>query len=291
MTRIVILLFGLISSGLCFELTLIHDVSRSKQTFVTRNGKNEGIFEGKRSTFSANNVSIIAKAITVTRKFTQWEIENDFTDVPFQKGDTVTFYDTTEYLWALTPEVIKSKYIKSKLTAPKISVSITSSFVKGISESVSGVSATSDSRGGILLESLLERKFNTHYSLAAGIRYARESIQVNAATLTTQRLLGLLEAKYYFPAMEELGGAKFSLGIGIGYGQSVTTTSAASSSGDATIVPLTKITLNYPMNKRTDFLTEFGYESLSIRENFKGGTKQVTTLDNLRLGLGIKRYY
>lgn len=278
-------------NAFAFELTLIHDISRTKQTFVTRNGKKDGIFKGKQSTFTADNVSIIAKAQTVTRDFTQWEIMNDFTDVPFRKGQTVTFYDTREYLWTLTPEVIKAKYINSYVFKPKTSVAFSSSIVRGLSESVSGVDDVTSQRGGLLIEVFFERSLNKTYALALGARYARENINVTNATLTTQRLLGIFEGRYYFDAIEELGGSKISLAIGLGIGQSVTSTTGASSSGTATLLPSTKITLNYPMNVNTDFLIETAYESLNINEEFKNQDQQITNLDNIKFGLGIKRYF
>lgn len=278
-------------NAFAFKLTLIHDLSRSKQTFVTRNGKQEGIFVGKQSTFTADNVSIIAKAKTVTREFTQWEILNDFTDVPFRKGQTVTFYDTKEYLWTLNPEVVKAKYIKSYVFRPRVSVAFSSSIVQGINESVSGVDDVSSRRGGLLVEAFFERSLTKKYSFAIGARYARENIDTDFATLETQRLLGIVEAKYYFNAIEQLGGAKFSLSLGVGYGQSVTSVTGATSSGTAALLPSTKLTLNYPMNNITDFLIETAYESLSIDEGFSNDFTQVTTLDNFKFGLGIKRYF
>lgn len=274
-----------------FELTLIHGVSRTNQTFITRNGKKDGIFKGKKSTFTADNVSIIARAIEVTRDFTQWEIMNDFTDVPFRKGQTVTFYDAKEYLWTLNPELIKAKYIKSYVFKPKVSVSFNSSIVTGLSETVSGVDDTNSQRSGLSIESYFERMLSKTYALGIGIRYTKENIVLTSASLETQRLLGILEAKYYFGAIEELSGARFSLGLGLGIGESVTSTTGAISTGVATLLPSTKLTLNYPMNDTTDFLIETGYESLTIKEEFQNGNEQVTTLDNFKFGLGIKRFF
>lgn len=276
---------------LAFELTLIHGVSRTNQTFITRNGKKDGIFKGKKSTFTADNVSIIARAIEVTREFTQWEIMNDFTDVPFRKGQTVTFYDTKEYLWTLNPEIIKAKYIKSYVFKPKVSISFNSSIVTGINESVSGVDDNNSQRNGLSIESYFERLLTKTYALSIGVRYTKETIVLTSASLETQRLLGLFEGRYYFGAIEELGGAKFSLAIGLGVGESVTSTTGAISTGVATLLPSTKLTLNYPMNDTTDFLIEGAYESLKIKEEFQNGTEQVTTLDNFKFGLGIKRFF
>ena len=66
-----------------YELVIIQGLSTEKQTFITRGGKDQGVFQGENRTFTSDNVSVIAKAITVSREFTQWEIKNDFTEVPF----------------------------------------------------------------------------------------------------------------------------------------------------------------------------------------------------------------
>src|SRR3989344_1091583 len=107
-----LLIFILCQSVEAYELVVVQAVSKSNQTFVTRAGKRKGVFVGKRGTFTSENISIIAKAITVNREFTQWQIESQIADVPFVKGQMVTYYDATEYLWALNPEDVKEKYIK-----------------------------------------------------------------------------------------------------------------------------------------------------------------------------------
>ena len=98
------------------------------------------------------------------------------------------------------------------------------------------------------------------------MRYTRETIAAQNANLQTQRLLGIFEAKYYFKAIEQLNGARFSLGIGLGMGQSQTSIIGATSSGTAALLPSTKLTLNYPLKESTDFLIETAYESLNIKE-------------------------
>lgn len=288
-----ILLFTIVlcSNALAYELTIIQGISRSGQTFITRNGKKDGILEGKKSTFTADNVSIIAKAIQVTREFTQWEIENNFTDVPFRKGQVVTYYDTQEYLWALTPEKVKSKYVKSKLYSPRKSITANSSFFKGITESVSGIENRSVNRGGIQFEGYFEKELNRNMSGAAGLRYAYETINVAEASLISSRFLGIIEGKYYFDPMRSFYGARISFSLGLGYGQSSTDTDGLVSSGSALILPITKIGLHLPISRQTDFIIESAFETLETSEDLQDGTKQVTTVNNFKVGIGVKRYF
>lgn len=279
------------SSVYAYELTIIQGISRSGQTFITRNGKKNGILAGKKATFTADNVSIIAKAIQVTREFTQWEIENNFTDVPFRKGQVVTYYDTQEYLWALTPEKIKSKYIKSQLYSPRKSISANSSFYRGITESVSGIDKQSVNRGGLQLEGYFEKEINRNIAAAAGLRYTYETINVAEATLSSSRFLGILEGRYYFNPMRYFFAARVSISLGIAYGQSSTDTDGLVSSGTALILPITKLGLHLPLSKKLDFTIESAFESLETSEKLQDGTDQVTNVNNFKIGVGVKRYF
>jgi hypothetical protein len=200
---------------LAYELHIIKAVSDSAQTFVTRTGKKDGVIVGKKATFTADNISIIARAITVTREFTQWEVENNFTQVPFKKGQVVTYYDTTEYLWTLTPEKIKRKFISTKLYSPRRSVAVHTSFVKGVNETVSGADAQDAQRGGLQLESYFETEFNINFAVALGLRYTTETVNIDEASLSTQRLSLIGEARYYFDPIQIFYGARPSFALGM----------------------------------------------------------------------------
>lgn len=287
---IFLIIIAFCSSSFAYELTVIQGISRSGQTFVTRNGKKDGIIEGKKVTFTADNVSIIAKAIEVTREFTQWEIENDFTDVPFRKSQVVTMYDTSEYLWALTPEEIKSKYVKSKLFKPRKSLAAASSFFRGIQESVSGIEDQSVVRGGLQLEGYFEKELDRNFAFALGVRYTMETINVAEATLQSNRFMGIAEGRYYFNPLYKFYAARVSIALGIGYGQSNTDTSGLVSSGYAMILPVSKLALNLPINKQNDFVIESAFESLEISETLSDQTEQVTNVNNFKVGIAFKRY-
>tara|TARA_Y100000780_G_scaffold219085_1_gene224696 strand:- start:20744 stop:21562 length:819 start_codon:yes stop_codon:yes gene_type:complete len=270
---------------------IINGISQTGYTFVTRNGKKDGIHEGKKATFTSNNVSLIAKAISVTRNFTQWEIQNDDTPVPFRKGEVVTMYDATEHLWALTPETIKRQYIRSEVFRPRVSIGGHFSFFRGLSASVSEAADTPDQRGGFAFEGMLEKELNYNFSMAGGFRYTREIINVAQASLSTTQALAIAELRYYFDKMPDFYNARFGLGLGMGYGQSQTTADGQTSSGRALLLPITKASLNFPTSDLGVFVLEGSFESARTEEEFEDGRDQSSNVDNFRYGVGFKRYF
>lgn len=293
MTRIVVTLITLVFclDIYAFQLVIIQGISNTGQTFVTRNGKKDGVTNEMQATFTSNDVSIIAKAISVTREFTQWEILNNYTEVPFRKGEIVTYYDTKEYLWALTPELQKQKYVKAELYSPRISLAFHTSFLRGLSESTSGSESSPSQRGGIIFEGLVEKELTRNFALAGGIRYAQEIINIDAASLVSTRFLSIAEARYYFNKIQSFYNARVMLGIGLGLGQANLETSGQSSSGDAMILPITKSAIVLPLNKKADLMFEAAFENLRTDLEFEDGTKQNSNNSNLRFGIGYKRYF
>src|SRR5690606_8135948 len=95
-----LILMCLSFSAQAFELIVIQAISSSKKTFITRNGIRQGVQVGVTGTFTAENVSVLARAINVTGQFTQWQIINPDAILPYEKGAIVTYYPATEYLWA-----------------------------------------------------------------------------------------------------------------------------------------------------------------------------------------------
>ena len=293
MTRIVVFLITLVFclESHAFQLIIIQGISKTGQTFVTRKGKKDGIARGMQATFTSNDVSIIAKAISVTREFTQWEINNNYTEVPFRKGEIVTFYDTKEYLWALTPEEVKQRYVKAELYSPRISLAFHTSFLRGLSESTSGSDSSPAQRGGIIFEGMVEKEFTKKYALAGGIRYSQEVINVDAASLVSTRFLSIIEGRYYFNKIQSFYNARIMLGLGFGVGQVNLDTAGQTSSGQASIIPITKSALVLPVNKNADMMFEFAFENLRTDVEFEDGSRQSSNDNNARFGLAYKKYF
>jgi hypothetical protein len=279
-------------SAQAYELLVIQTVSTSRKTFVTRQGKRLGFSQGMTGTFTADDVSIIAKAIMVTGQFTQWEIVNAEAIVPFEKGGIVTYHPATEYLWALSPEKERRKYIKSQLKLPRKSWIFKGGLAKGISESVSSAPANPTQRISSLGEILYERDFYENFAFDLGLRYEKEIINYPGTSLTTLRNLAMVDLIYYFDFLQDwVYGARFFLSLGAGIGVSQTSTIISTQSGNVVLAPSTRAGVSLRINDSWDFILDGAFESMNTREEQSDGKIQTTTQTNFRMGAGLRRFF
>jgi hypothetical protein len=278
-------------SAQAFELIMIQSVSSSKKTFVTRNGKRQGIIRGMTGTFTAEDISVLAKAVNVTGNFAQWELINQGAILPFEKGKIVTYYAATEYLWALAPESERRKYIKSEVPRIKRSWVFKGALTSGLSESVSDAPATTSRRGGFLGEVYYERDIFGPLAFDLGYRYERESINYPGASLITKRSMLIGDIIYYFDFYREYLKAKFFIAGGIGYGLSNTSTVGLTQSGPVGMLPVVKLGFTLPFNETWEFISDGAFESLQTSEEQEDGRKQTTTQTNFKFGFGLRRYF
>jgi hypothetical protein len=278
-------------SAHAFELIMIQAVSDTKRTFITRNGKRQGIIRGITGTFTAEDISVLAKAVNVTGNFAQWELINQDAILPFEKGKIVTYYAANEYLWALTPESERRKYIKSEIPRAKQSWVFKGALTRGLSESVSDAPATTSSRGGFLGEVYYERDIYGSLAFDFGIRYEREVINYPGASLITKRSMAVADIIYYFDFFKEYLRGKFFIAGGLGYGLSNTTTVGLSQSGPVGMLPTVKLGMTLPFNDTWEFVTDGAFESLQTNEEQEDGRKQTTTQTNFKFGFGLRRYF
>ena len=275
-----------------YELVVIQGISETKKSFITRTGKRQGVIIGMTGTFTSENISILAKAINVTGQYAQWEIINKEAIIPFEKGSMVTWYPAAEYLWALSPESERRKYIKSQMIVTRSSFIFKGAITRGLSESVSDVQASNPTRGGYMGEIYYEKPLTPTISFDVGLRYEQEVINYTGVSLTTKRNLAIADIIYYFDGLKELlGGGKIYIAAGVGYGLSNTETVGLSQSGPVGLLPAAKIGLSLPVSSDWDFLLDSAFESLQTREEQQGGRVQTTTQTNLRMGIGLRRYY
>lgn len=274
-----------------FELIMVQAVSETKKTFITRHGKRDGIFEGVTGTFTADNVSILAKAMNVSGNFTQWQIQNPEAFVPFEKGAVVTYYTASEYLWALSPETERRKWIKSQITKPLRSLTFRGGISRGISESVSEAPVNTVTRGGVLGEIYYEKDFVYGLSWDIGIRYERESVSYPGGSLLTQRSLLITDIYYYFDQLRDIIPGRLYIGLGAGYGQSYTSTVSLKQSGPVSLMPVVKAGVDLPFNHEWSFLGDAGFETLTTKETQEDGRKQTTNQTNFKIGFGLRRLF
>lgn len=285
------LLFLVSFSAQAFELIMIQAVSDTKRTFITRNGKRQGIIQGMTGTFTADDVSVLAKAINVTGNFAQWQLINPEAILPFEKGKIVTYYAATEYLWALAPESERRKYIKSELPTPKTSWVFKGALTRGISESVSDAPASSSRRGGFLGEIYFEKDIWGPMAFDLGVRYEREVINYSGASLVTKRNLLIGDIIYYFTFLSDYIKGRFFIAGGLGYGLSSTEAVGLKQSGPVGLLPAVKMGLTLPFNETWEFVTDAAFESLQTKEEQEDGRKQTTTQTNFKFGFGLRRFF
>lgn len=273
-----------------YELLVVQAVSSSKKTFVTRNGKRQGVVENLTGTFTANDMALIAKAITVTSQFTQWQLVNENAKVPFEPGALVTYHPAQEYIWALNPEAARKKYMKELRPEIKRSWIVKGGMTKGLNETVSSAAPQNTSRGGVVMDVLYERLY-TNFAWDAGVRYENEVVNLSGGSLITQRMMAVTDLLYYFDGLDDFYSARVFIAIGMGYGQSSTEADGIRQSGFALLLPSAKIGMALPFNKEWDFMIESAFETLKSTEELEDKTKQTTNQSNLRFAIGLRKFF
>lgn len=280
----------LASSVHAYELIMIQAVSETKRTFLTRNGKRQGIIQGMTGTFTAEDVSILAKAITVSGEYTQWEIINADAKLPFEKGAMVTYYPANEYIWALNPEKDRQKYIKALIPQVRQSVVFKGGLSRGISESTTDSPATNYERGGYIGEIYYERDLGYNFAFDIGLRYDKEVVNYDVSSAITTRALAVADILYYH-SLKQYINARLYGGAGLGYGQSYTESMGVKQSGVVGLLPTVKLGAAFPFNYDWELLTDFAFDSLQTREEQQGGRQLTTTQTNFKTSLGLRHFF
>ncbi len=287
-----ILLF-LSSHVFAYELTIVQGLSKENHTFVTRNtsGKDHKLFEGKRVTFTSNNVSVIAKALTVTKEFVQWELLNDYTDVPFKRGEILTMYDSRPFLWALNPEKVKRRLLRHAYLDIRRSLEAQFAFSRGLSESTSLASTVNTQRGGFMFEGSFRHELNATWSMAYGIRYDRDVLNLPQASYINQRFMGTIELRYYFDPMDDFYNGQVGLGLGMGFGQSRSETAGQATFGTAMLMPSTKLSISFPIDRFYELEFVSAFDSIRLEEQNANQVDQTTNMVTGRAGVIIRKHF
>lgn len=280
-------------SAQAFELIMIQAIAEGKKTFITRNGKRQGVQIGMTGTFTAEDISVLARATNVSGNFTQWQLINQDAIIPFEKGAIVTYYPATEYIWALAPESERRKYIKSEIPRAKRSWVFKGALSRGLSESVSDAPANTPKRGGYMGEVYFEKDLYYNLAFDVGLRYEREVINLEGASFLTKRSMAIVDLIYYFDGLRDyISGGRFFLGAGLGYGLSNTSTVGLSQSGPVSMLPTVKAGVSLPFNNDNwEFVFDTAFESLNTREEQESGRIQTTTQTNFKVGFGLRRFF
>ncbi len=290
--KLFLLALTLSSTVFSYELIKVQAVSSSQTTFVTRQGKKDGIIVGQKATFTSENMSFIAKAKNVSREYTQWESDSKNLRIPFQVGETLTYNQSEDHIWTLTPYETRKKYLKRYNYQEKRALLLRTSIAKALSSSVSGASADSEkSRGGFFFEGLYEFSLNERFLMAAGLRYEKETSNFDTTEFETYRSMLVAEITYIFKPLLKMDETRPFVSLGIGYGYSQTSATGYSGTGTAMLLPAVKIGMSTPLSDQFEFVTDLGMESLATLESADGTDDVRTTQLNGKVTFGIRKYY
>jgi hypothetical protein len=271
------------------ELIIIKAVSSSGRSFAISRGSDQGIGLGQTSLFSSEEASFKAKAVSVDKNYSLWQVSDNKAKVPFEKDEFVHFSNSLENIWTQLP---KTAFLaKKELGFKEHNVWIVRlNYSYAITESISDTSSDQyDVRSGFQLEALYGRRFDIDWEIAGGFRYDRETttLQNPSFTIPTTRMMAVAEGTYHFYRFPASNNSMY-FSLGAAYGISNTSISDTTISGTSFAIPVLKVGMIYKNNSRYTWIFEGSFESINSEESFTDGTNVSTSVTNTKFGVGMR---
>ena len=275
-----------------YELAVIKAVSKSRRTFVTQHGRNEGVIEGQKVSFTTDNISLIVSAKTVTRHYTVWEVVEPGGTIPFEKGNIILLNRTISY----SEVMARSKEIQGqKLEVEKKALSslvFSGAFGLGVFQAVSGTSnANEPSVSNFHGNFRYVRSFFNFFEIGMGLRFDTETATLPTVTSVAYRSSVFLELIYYFPELWGPFDSKIFATGTAGVGLSRTIIDDDTQQGFAFLFPGLRAGMDYKISKLWNFKIEAGGEAWQIREKLEDDNIQTTTQVNAIMMLGFQMFF
>jgi len=271
------------------QLIIIQATSGSGKTFVIRKGADEGVSIGQESLFSTKNSSFAAVCKEVSRYFSLWRIKDRKGQVPFTKGDYVTYTNNIESIWSELPklQIAPKEELVFKENFDWI---IKGNYTYGINESVSDTTQNkTGQRVGYQLEVLYADRFAVNWEWAVGARFDRENATLTAPILDvpTNRYLLSGQFTYHFKKFANSDNNVYA-SIGAAYGITNTTVDQQVSTGTALVIPSFKLGYLNRVAPTYAMIFELGVESLAQTEAFANSSAQTTSIMNTKFSVGVR---
>lgn len=300
LSRVLMGLIILASSHPAFaleQLVIIDAVSASKQTFVVQRGAEDGITIGTESLFSNENISVLARAIEVSRQHSLWKIKEQNATFPFQKDESVVFNKSRTNIWSELPNIQKrvsrakrQEEVFAQLYGDGTTFQLRGNFSNTFYESTTDTDSNrAPERTGMHIEALYHWRIWEKFEIGIGLRYDQEDAVISDPELTipTTRIMGLSELTYHFSDFQGQGNNFYVAGA-VGIGRSQTQIDDAVSTGLATVLP--SVRLGYIVRRPNgfDFTFETVAEAISAQESFIDTKEQTTNLVNAKVAFGVR---
>lgn len=278
------------------ELLVIQTVSKDRRSFVVTKGIKDGVLKGQEIIFANDNVSVVCKAVEVSRGYSLWVPVDRNITVPFNKEDIVssnsTVYGNVALDVASDPNLIPGKNFNELYKKFRVqnNYTIKASYNKGLNQSSSSVSnEKNNSRSGYNISVDYNYRFLPEFEMSAGLRLDNEVYRIEQPELDipTRRIMGVVAATYHFVNFSD-NKNNFYLTVAAGIGQSETTVNDEKSSGVVTLIPEARLGYIMPFAKSVAMIFEGSVESLSATESFPDGTKQTTNTLNMKASIGLR---
>lgn len=283
------MLLMLFSTANAVEMVIVKTVSTSAKTFVINKGKPDGVIPGTKAIFTTNNYSLVAKAVQISQNYSLWKVQNNTATVPWIRDQIIMMNKSTETIWALKPDGMLIRFDEEYKVRTQRSLILRTSFVRGMSQSISDAPADDVSRTGYQFDAIYEFQFNDMFSFGAGIRLEQESTAVIGAQFETGRYMLAADLTYYFPKIEMLDNLQVYFGTTFAWGYSNTNLDLYSQSGTASVFPSVRIGANFPLSDWWEVMPEVGFESLRSDETAQDGFTQTLNQTSLKGTIGLRR--
>ncbi len=278
------------------ELMVIQTVSKDRRSFVVAKGIKDGVMKGQEIIFANDNVSVVCKAVEISRGFSLWVPVDRTITVPFNKEDIVSSNSTVYGNVALdvvsdptlTPgpnynEIFKKFRAENNFT-------LKASYNRGLNQSSSEVASEKNtSRSGYNFSVDYNYRFMPEFEMSGGLRVDNEVYRIEQPELDipSRRIMGVMAATYHFVNFSD-NKNNFYFTIAAGIGQSETTVNNEKSSGPVYLLPEARFGFLMPFSKGMALVLEGSVESLSTTESFPDGTEQSTNIVNMKGSIGIR---
>ena len=279
------------------ELLVVQTVSTDRRSFVVSKGVKDGVFRGQEVVYANENVSILCKALEVSRDYSLWAPIDQFINIPFKKEEIIS-YNTHSYgsvgldivgdINNIIPEVsIENEYTKFRISN---NFALKASFDRGLFQSSSDVSADKNStRAGYSLALEYNYRFMPEFEMSFGARIDNEvySITEPRLDIPTTRKIATIGVTYHVMSLSN-NKNNFYLTLAAGLGTSQTTVSEVTSTGYVTLLPEVRLGYIMPFSKTFAMVFEGSVESLNSHETFPDQTVQLTNILNTKFSVGLR---
>jgi hypothetical protein len=279
------------------QLTVIQTTSVNGRSFVLQMGLKDGVAEGQEVIFGNDNVSIVCKAIEVTREYSLWKPLDQNINIPFKKQDIVSMnthtfgniaVDFGSGAQKITPEI--DFMIEYEKLRKDDNITIRYSYGAALSQSSSSVSTDQNTKKkGEDFSFEYGYRLSPAFEFAIGGRLDYEIYRLNSPELDIPTERKFVTASFIYHAIAySKNKNNIYAGVTLGIGNSKTTVDSDSSTGTTTLLPQVRLGYLVPLSTSWAMVMEASVESISSKETFSDSSIQDTTQINSKLSIGIR---